>query len=619
MNLNCRICGGKLDVKENASVCTCEYCGMTTTLPKVNEERIINLFNKANAYRLSNHFDMAMATYESILDEDSKNAEAHWGIVLCRYGVEYVYDEIKATHIPTCHRTQMSPIYTDPNFVATLEYADPIAKIEYEREAELIRKIQRDIIDISSKIEPYDVFICYKETDEFDNRTEDSSIAQDICTYLTNEGYKVFYSRITLRSMGGTEYEPYIYAALRSSKVMIAVGTKKEYYEAPWVKNEWGRFLVMQREDVEKKLIPCYCNMLIEELPTDFLNSETLDINTPTFMLDLLNSVKRVIKKEEKVNEKKTIEISVADTMSGNANALVKKGYIYLEDGDFDIAHQSFEKSLDLDPENGKAYWGIILTQIRCKNNDEAIKKGKPLTGFKEYSKALRFASDQDRNIYQEVETKINKNIETIKKKIKNLEIDEINKLGAKKEIETCESLLEKCEENIDKSIRELAEYEQRIKDKTQECEQALLPYIRKVETALKGTNRMMDELSKKNLLNDSEKNTYNKLIIDLEQVVVSEVREMEDVRIKHQSFLDLNELISKRDEVANKIKSENKKVASQTGIIKETINGLKKVKEKYEPAFPQISVGNYELANRLMGNYGRLSRLLDSIDANKA
>ena len=41
----------------------------------------------------------------------------------------------------------------------------------------------------------------------------------------------MFFSRITLESRLGQEYEPIIYAALRSSKVMIDNGTKPEYIE----------------------------------------------------------------------------------------------------------------------------------------------------------------------------------------------------------------------------------------------------------------------------------------------------------------------------------------------------------------------------------------------------
>ena len=47
-------------------------------------------------------------------------------------------------------------------------------------EAKKIEEIRKGIIEVSGKEEPYDIFICYKETDENGNRTLDSVLAQDV-------------------------------------------------------------------------------------------------------------------------------------------------------------------------------------------------------------------------------------------------------------------------------------------------------------------------------------------------------------------------------------------------------------------------------------------------------
>ena len=109
--------------------------------------------------------------------------------------------------------------------------------------------------------EPFDVFICYKETDEHGRRTHDSVLANDLYHQLTQEGFKVFFARITLEDKLGTAYEPYIFAALNSAKVMVVIGTKPEYFNAVWVKNEWARFLAQIKNDADKILIPAYKDM----------------------------------------------------------------------------------------------------------------------------------------------------------------------------------------------------------------------------------------------------------------------------------------------------------------------------------------------------------------------
>ena len=102
--IKCKMCGGDIVLSEDRSCGTCEYCGSTMTFPKVSDEQRLNLFNRANHLRRQNEFDKAIAAYDKILDQDDADAEAHWGAVLSRYGIEYVEDPVTHARIPTCHR-----------------------------------------------------------------------------------------------------------------------------------------------------------------------------------------------------------------------------------------------------------------------------------------------------------------------------------------------------------------------------------------------------------------------------------------------------------------------------------------------------------------------------------
>ena len=87
-------------------------------------------------------------------------------------------------------------------------FSDPVARKVYREEAKTIEDIRKGILEVSSKEEPYDIFICYKETDDNGDRTVDSTIAQDVYDALTQKGYRVFFSRISLEDKLGIEYEP---------------------------------------------------------------------------------------------------------------------------------------------------------------------------------------------------------------------------------------------------------------------------------------------------------------------------------------------------------------------------------------------------------------------------
>ena len=294
--IKCKMCGGDITLAEDKTYGTCEYCGSTMTFPKVSDEQKLNLFNRANHFRRQNEFDKAIAAYEKILDQDDTDAEAHWGAVLSRYGIEYVEDTLTHRRTPTCHRIQKASVLADPDYKAAIAYApDEETAQLYRDEAHHIAQIQKAILEISSKEQPYDVFICYKEEDENGQRTKDSVFAQEIYYRLTDEGYRVFFSRITLEDKLGEAYEPYIFAALNSARVMLVIATRPEYINAVWVRNEWSRFLALSRNDRNRLLIPCYRDMEPYDLPEELSLYQSQDMGKIGFIQDLIRGIKKVI------------------------------------------------------------------------------------------------------------------------------------------------------------------------------------------------------------------------------------------------------------------------------------------------------------------------------------
>ena len=302
MTFKCKMCGGDIEPIKGTNTGKCLYCKSTMTLPNIDNERILNLYNRANDLRLNNEFDKSREIYETILKIDNTQIEARWGILLCKYGVEYVDDPKTNKKIPTCHRTNDYSILLDNDFkyIKKNSYGDALKL--YEKEAKQIDEIQKNILSISSKEKPYDVFICYKETDKQGNRTHDSVIAEDIYDKLTSLGFKVFFSKITLENKLGKEYEPYIYSALKTSKVMLVVGTNEENFSAVWVKNEWSRFLEMMHKDKSKVLIPVYSKIDAYKLPEEFVMLQAQSMDKVGAMQDLTRGVKKIIE-ETKVDD----------------------------------------------------------------------------------------------------------------------------------------------------------------------------------------------------------------------------------------------------------------------------------------------------------------------------
>lgn len=234
-----------------------------------------------------------------------------------------------------------------------------------------IAALQKDILAISQKETPFDVFICYKESDENGKRTKDSALAQDIYYQLTDAGYKVFFARITLEDKLGQEYEPYIFAALHSAKVMVVVGTKPEYLNAVWVKNEWSRYLALMRTDRSRLLIPCYRDMDPYDMPEELSMLQSQDMGKIGFLQDLIRGVKKVVdaaKPQEAVTETVKETVVVHNEGGSNVQALLKRGNMALEDGEWTKADEFFEQVLNQDAECGAAYLGKFLARVQCRS-----------------------------------------------------------------------------------------------------------------------------------------------------------------------------------------------------------------------------------------------------------
>ena len=371
--IKCKMCGGDLELMAGSTVAECEYCGTRQTVPNADNEKKLTLFARANRLRMVCDFDKAAGIYESIVSDFPEEAEAYWGLVLCKYGIEYVDDPATGKKIPTCHRSSFENVMDDSDLELAQENADGIARKLYREEAKQIEQLRREIVAVSNNEAPYDIFICYKETDAAGDRTLDSVLAQDLYTALTDKGYRVFFSRISLEDKLGQEYEPYIFAALNSAKIMLVVGTDYDHFNAVWVKNEWSRFLKLMAKNKEKHLIPCFKGIDAYDIPKEFAKLQAQDLGKVGATQDLLRGIEKLLpRQKEPAGE--TIVVQQASAAASVA-PLLKRALMFVEDSQWKNADEYCEKILDADPENAHAYLVKLLSGNRVTSLEALAEK----------------------------------------------------------------------------------------------------------------------------------------------------------------------------------------------------------------------------------------------------
>lgn len=375
----CKMCGGDIVAEEGQSFGRCEKCGNLITLPAYSDQRIENLFNRANHLRMTYEFDRAIETYNMILSENYENAEAHWGLLLSKYGIEYLISVPENKHSLICHRLHQESILTDEDYCTAIEFApDETIRNLFEQQGKELARLQQDLLDVSMQASSCDIFICYES-----ESSSDALIAQSISDQLNNAGYQVFASK---RAKGdGLDYqeEPYTFAALNNAKVMLVIGTTAQCFNDVWVKNEWKRYIALMKTDTSRMIISCYRDMSIYDLPDELSAGQNLDLSGGNFLQTILSIIRNNVPAQSQNSDPASKEIQ----------AQIKRAFLCLNDGEFNTADSVLERVLDRQPENAEAYLGKLMIEFQAKKEADLASSSREIKDSINYRRAVQYGS----------------------------------------------------------------------------------------------------------------------------------------------------------------------------------------------------------------------------------
>ena len=294
--IQCKVCGGDIELASNEEIGMCAYCGNANTFPKTEDEEKIKRFNRANNFRREGEFDKALAIYQEMLEAEPDDAELHWCCALARFGVVYQEDPLSFEWVPECNRTSVENFLEDADYLAAINGFQGIERRRCQQDAEKIAEAEREIRQIAQGEAPYDVFICCQDTDKSGKRTDESRQAQSVYQYLDRRGYRVFFAPETLA--GKTKSEPYVYAALNTAKALIVFSADNEALENPWINNEIFRFQQLSAKKKEKLVVVCSQGMEKSELPELLRGAVLLDMSEGDFQKDLFAELNTVMTKK---------------------------------------------------------------------------------------------------------------------------------------------------------------------------------------------------------------------------------------------------------------------------------------------------------------------------------
>jgi len=410
IKLVCDICGGSVNPDESGSVGTCANCGHSAVYPKADIKKLNRITYLRNTFR----FDEAAKLAEELLGKNPEDSAVYRAMLLCEYGIQYV--RVGNSRSPVCRKdvTKLGALRESTNCKHAVEYAPDAQKAELEK---LIAAAE-DAVNVTAGIlrqdKEYDVFILCPENVTAEDDLDDDKI---YLRFTSNLGFSVFYAPETLKDADPAEKAAQTSYALAHSKIMLPTFRTVNNCHDGYLTYASEIFCEEMKKSKDKLVFPIFDSSMVkfQQLPECLVwSDEVFDSSEDEFMREISDKIEAILKPE--VNA--IVPDDIVTATAANKENLIKRAYMFLEDGEFETADSYFDKILDIDIEDSRAYIGKLLAECRLRNEESIRTLPQTVTDDKNFKKALRFASPEQKAHYEDLNNSIVKRIEEERREI---------------------------------------------------------------------------------------------------------------------------------------------------------------------------------------------------------
>jgi len=252
IDLRCPSCGSTdLDPLPDGRY-HCRSCSrdfpVDKSIPTEAQGLLSNAIDKRNR---ALDFDEASEILTDFIERFSNCSSGYYQRLLSSNGISYQNENDERINYPTLSRLSEKPITQEADYKKAIELAENDAlRNYYIHDIQRIEDLRKAAYATTNNKEKFDIFICFKASLPGDKKamTHDYLVGQKIYSHYSSR-YQVFFSPFSIDEFG-VGYEPIIYHALRTARIMLVIGTDDpSYLSYHWVKNEWSRFLAMMRDE----------------------------------------------------------------------------------------------------------------------------------------------------------------------------------------------------------------------------------------------------------------------------------------------------------------------------------------------------------------------------------
>ena len=410
IKLVCGICGGEINPDETGAVGTCRICGNTETYPRSD----IKILNRITYLRNIFRFDEAEKLAKGLIDKNPADSSAYWAKMLCEYGIQYVRDGAK--RIPVCRKdiSKLAAVKESDSYKRTIDNASAEQQVKFEALAATIEETVSTTKTILAQDKNYDVFVLSPENISVDDDLDGDKI---YLRFTSNLNFNTFYAPELLKDCSAVEKAAETTFAVKHSRIMLPSFRTKANCSDGYLEYISKLFCEAMETGKDKLIFPIFDSSAVkfQQIPECLVYcDDVFDCSEDEFMREISDKVEAILKPE--VNAIVPDEIVTAT--AANKENLIKRAYMFLEDGEFDTADSYFDKILDIDIEDSRAYIGKLLAECKLRNEDEIPSLPQTVTDDKNFKKALRFATPEQKARYEALNNAIVARIEDERREI---------------------------------------------------------------------------------------------------------------------------------------------------------------------------------------------------------
>ena len=408
--LVCFMCGGSVSPDESGSVGTCMGCGHSSMFPKSDHKKLNRISYLRNSFR----FDEGLKIAKELIAKEPEDSEAYLAALLCEYGVQYIRDG--SARFPVCCKdiSLLPAIKESEYYKKTLYYATEENHPSYEKLGDSLEDSYNIALNILRQDKEYDVFVLSPEGISVEEDLEGEKL------YLRcsqNLNLSVFYAPEMLSEMDVVEKTAQTVHALKHSKVLLPAFRSLDDCHSNYLAYAVKLFCEEAQKDSSKVALPIFDSHAVQfqQIPEELVwCDDVYDCTEDEFMREISEKIEGMLKPEEAA----IVPDSIVTATAANKENLVKRAYMFLEDGEFETADSYFDKILDIDIEDSRAYIGKLLAECRIRNEDEIATLPQTVTDDKNFKKAIRFATPEQKARYEALNNAIINRIEEERREV---------------------------------------------------------------------------------------------------------------------------------------------------------------------------------------------------------